>query len=82
VNGEEWRAIPGFEGLYEVSDRGRVRSLPRVVQRRNGRPCTVRARILVPTRGRLQVTLSSRGRRISRCANRLVAEAFPEQPPG
>lgn len=25
-NSERWRAVPGFEGLYEVSDRGRVRS--------------------------------------------------------
>lgn len=26
---EEWRAIPGYEGLYEASSHGRVRSLPR-----------------------------------------------------
>lgn len=26
---EQWRAIPGYEGRYEVSDRGRVRSLVR-----------------------------------------------------
>lgn len=26
-DGERWREIPGFEGLYEVSDRGRVRRL-------------------------------------------------------
>jgi hypothetical protein len=26
---EEWRAVPGYEGLYEVSSFGRVRSLPR-----------------------------------------------------
>lgn len=26
---EEWRAVVGWEGLYEVSDRGRVRSLDR-----------------------------------------------------
>lgn len=25
----EWRAVPGFEGLYEVSDQGRVRSIDR-----------------------------------------------------
>lgn len=31
---EQWRAIPGFEGSYEVSDRGRVRSLDRVICRR------------------------------------------------
>lgn len=27
---EEWRAVVGFEGSYEVSDLGRVRSLDRV----------------------------------------------------
>lgn len=27
---EEWRAIPGRDGIYEVSDRGRVRSLDHV----------------------------------------------------
>ena len=41
---EEWRAVKGHEGQYEVSDQGRVRSLDRVVairgqspQRRTGR---------------------------------------------
>lgn len=28
---EEWRPVAGYEGLYEVSDLGRVRSLDRVV---------------------------------------------------
>lgn len=28
---ERWLPIPGFEGYYEVSDRGRVRSLDRLV---------------------------------------------------
>jgi len=28
---ERWKAVPGFEGHYEVSDRGRVRSLDRRV---------------------------------------------------
>lgn len=27
---EEWRALPEYVGIYEVSDLGRVRSLPRV----------------------------------------------------
>lgn len=26
---ERWKAIPGYEGLYEVSDLGNIRSLPR-----------------------------------------------------
>ena len=29
VQNERWVAVVGFEGFYEVSDRGRVRSLPR-----------------------------------------------------
>lgn len=29
---EEWRDVPGWEGLYQVSDQGRVRSLDRVVR--------------------------------------------------
>lgn len=31
---EEWRAIPGYEGHYEVSDIGRVRSLDRTIANR------------------------------------------------
>ena len=33
---EQWRAIPGYEGRYEVSDQGRVRSVDRVVVASNG----------------------------------------------
>lgn len=33
---ETWRDIPGFEGAYQASDRGRVRSLDREVRTRHG----------------------------------------------
>lgn len=33
---EEWRAIPGYEGSYEVSGLGRVRSLDRWITCRDG----------------------------------------------
>lgn len=29
VSSEEWRDIPGYEGLYQVSNLGRVKSLYR-----------------------------------------------------
>lgn len=35
--GERWIPVVGFEGAYEVSDRGRVRSIPRIVLRTDGR---------------------------------------------
>lgn len=33
---EEWRDIPGYEGYYQASDQGRIRSLDRVIYRRDG----------------------------------------------
>ena len=33
---EEWRPIPGYEGHYEVSNKGRVRSLTRLVEDKHG----------------------------------------------
>ena len=37
MKAEEWRPIAGFEGLYEVSNAGRVRSLDRTVKDKNGK---------------------------------------------
>lgn len=30
--GEQWRPIPDWDGLYDVSDHGRVRSVPREIR--------------------------------------------------
>lgn len=46
---EQWRAIPGFEGYYEASDQGRVRSVDRAVPRGNHLK-RIRGRILRPRR--------------------------------
>lgn len=75
---EEWRAVPGYEGAYEVSSLGRVRSLDRVVESptaKRGYPKLMRGRLLKPQRhsaGYLHVGLSRRIRIISH----LVLEAF------
>jgi hypothetical protein len=81
MTAEEWRPIAGFEGLYEVSNHGRVRSLDRVIARSNGVPYRARGRVLKPTphrRGKrpLAVSLADRGRRHQRLVHRLLAEAF------
>ena len=63
VKPEEWRPVVGYEGLYEVSDHGRVRSLDRdCVYRRAGRAWRARYRgkILKPRpdeKGRPKVQL-------------------------
>lgn len=73
---ESWLPAVGYEGLYEVSDLGRVRSLPRV--RRNGNPLS--GRILRPgpqRRGYLTVALTGRDGVVrSRRVHQLVLAAF------
>ena len=81
---EEWKSINGFEGIYEVSNLGRVRSLCREVkQTRRGTPLIYHHKggILSPnadTGGYLSVMLhcKERGKRERRLIHRLVAEAF------
>lgn len=44
---EEWRPVSGFEGRYEVSDLGHVRSIDRIIDYihgRSGKACTRRAK--------------------------------------
>lgn len=77
---EEWRPVVGYEGLYEVSDQGRVRSLDRVVCYRDGRSRSYSGVVLVQTEtpyGYLVVTLS-RGKRSKRVrlVHALVMESF------
>lgn len=76
---EEWRAIEGFDG-YEVSSRGQIRSLHRVIMRRNGSPKTIAERVLnpfvVPPVGYRYVHLWKENNRTSRGIHVLVLEAF------
>lgn len=43
---EEWRSIEGYDGFYEVSSLGRVRSLPRIIKKSDGTEQPVKGRIL------------------------------------
>lgn len=45
---EQWKDIPGYEGYYQVSDMGRVRSLSRIVDMIHGGKYPVRGKILKP----------------------------------
>jgi len=44
---EEWRDIPGYEGSYQVSDLGRVKSLARIILRNDGTTDPKKDRILI-----------------------------------
>lgn len=74
-----WWPVTGFEGLYEVSDGGQVRSLDRVVAHCHGSTKSIKGRVLRPSvraDGRSCVSLKRDGQRVIRAVHRLVLEAF------
>lgn len=80
VEHENWVDIPGYESYYQVSDRGRVKSLRRTITRSNGSAQTIQERILRPgtvDSGHLHVSLSAfdKSRKTER-VHQLVMLAF------
>lgn len=89
IAGETWKSIKGYEGYYEVSNKGNVRSVQRIRIENNchgGR--TYRrdqGKLLRPTNngyGYLVIGLRKNGKRKNHYVHRLVAEAFCENPNG
>ena len=81
---EEWKPVRNYEGLYEVSNLGRVKSLGRTVW--NGRGCyKIPERILKAgtfKNGYLYVNLWKDGKMKHYTIHRLVGQAFVENPMG
>lgn len=50
---EIWKDIPGYEGFYQASTAGRIRSLSRIVKRRDGSQSNVCGRVLAPSKAGL-----------------------------
>lgn len=82
---EKWRPVSGYEGLYSVSNLGRVRSEDRAVAGKGGAKRWIKGRVLVPgiyAGSRPHVNLYENGRGKSHYVCRLVAEAFLPPLPG
>lgn len=80
---EEWRAVQGYSGLYEVSDLGRVRSLPREIKTYNGGKWTRPGKIIKPITnkdGYQQIHICKDGKQSTITVHRLVALAFLDNP--
>ena len=72
---EVWKDVAGYEGFYQVSNKGNVRS----VERRDSRGCRRRGRMLKPGydgSGYPQVNMYQNGKLKTKKVHRLVAEAF------
>lgn len=82
---EAWRPVKGYEGCYEVSDRGRVRSLSRTICFMD-KQRLIKGRIMklgVHTHGYRSVGLRLNGNVKTHVVHRLVLLSFhPERLPG
>jgi len=78
-----WKDIKGYEGYYQVSTRGQVRSKNRIINYCTGRVDYRLSKIMKPKRshnGYLMVELSKNNTRRTFKIHRLVAEAFIPNP--
>lgn len=78
---EKWKDIEGYEGIYQVSDQGRVKSLDRDINC-NGTHRKFEGKYLKikNPQGYDQVNLSKEGKQKTCLVHRLVAIAFIENP--
>lgn len=79
---EIWKDVVGYEGLYKVSNKGRVKSLPRIVRCGHGYALS-KERVLASVIGKQgyhQYSLHDGSSRKNMRGNRLVAMAFLPNP--
>ena len=82
---EEWLPVADYEGYYEVSNLGRVRSLDREVKSRGGALKPVRGKVLPPSiksNGYASYSVCKEGARKYISGHRLVALHFLKNPLG
>lgn len=76
---EQWKPIKGYEGYYEVSDKGNVRSVDRLVTHKNGTICKYKGCVLkqdITKKGYKKVYLTKDGKKKNYLVHRLVLETF------
>lgn len=83
VAGEIWRPVVGYEGLYEVSNLARVRSLERMAYRKNGTPLRFKGglkKITTTSAGYFWTRLTRDGKSGNILLHVMVARAFIPNP--
>jgi len=76
---EEWRDIPNYEGIYKISDLGRIKSLSRIILKKRKYPSISKEKILKlgkDNRGYSNIVLCFNSKRKTRKVHQLVAIAF------
>jgi hypothetical protein len=79
MENEIWKDVKGFEGIYQVSNYGDIKSLDRTINTSNGKSFLVYGKILLKKHcknGYVRYTLCKDGKQKIFLAHRLVAIAF------
>lgn len=80
---EVWEDVKDFEGTYQISNLGKVKSLARIIEYHNGFNRRVKERILYiyyPDGGYPMVLLHTQSKKRRATVHRLLAEAFIPNP--
>lgn len=80
---EKWKDIKGYEGYYQVSNLGNIRSLDREIVKKDGTTQIIKGGIvnkILNRDGYYVVSLNMNGENKSKRVNRLVAESFIDNP--
>lgn len=76
---EIWKDVKGYEGYYEISNLGRVRTVQRILTDKKGRKRIVKSmirKVYVGKRGYYCVNLQANGKRKVAYLHRLIMDAF------
>lgn len=79
VMNEIWKDIPGYEGFYQASNQGRIKSVERTIIDKNGNRRQHQSRVLKPSKtrkGYLKVYPTMKGGKYSPFVHKLVCLAF------
>jgi len=80
---EQWKDVVGYEGIYRVSNMGRIKSLSRKVDHEYSKKIFIKERILkgwLINSGYFSIGLSKDGYNSKKLIHRIVAEAFITNP--
>lgn len=80
---EIWKDIPGYEGLYQASTEGRIRSLDKYIQYSNGRQVFHKGKVLKLFErkdGYLKITLHKNVKSKTHLVHRLILTVFDRLP--